>query len=98
LPSSLTDEIYAWLHKNCSDEKRPEQTDDQFVYKTRKKALGPFKRQIYSLPRDIKDEISRALEEEFSFLFEKLNIKDTKIFVEKYVKPIIVEKKKEDFL
>lgn len=98
LPSSLKDEIYAWLHKNCSDEKRPEQTDDQFIYKTRKKALGPFKRQIYSLPHDIKNKISSALEEEFSFLFEKLSLNDTRVFVERYVKPTRVEKKKEDFL
>ena len=59
--------------------------------------MGLFKRQIYSLPRDIKDKISSALQEEFSFLFEKLNIKDTKVLVDKYVKPIRVEKKKEDF-
>jgi fructose/tagatose bisphosphate aldolase len=98
LPSSLKDEIYAWLHKNCSDEKRPEQTDDQFIYKTRKKALGPFKRQIHSLPDDIKNKISSALEEEFSFLFEKLSLNDTRVFVERYVKPTRVEKKKEDFL
>jgi len=98
LPSSLKDEIYAWLHKNCSDEKRPEQNDEQFIYKTRKKALGPFKRQIYSLPHDIKNKISSALEEEFSFLFEKLSLNDTRVFVERYVKPTRVEKKKEDFL
>jgi fructose/tagatose bisphosphate aldolase len=96
--SSLKGEIYAWLHKNCSDEKRPEQTDDQFIYKTRKKAFGPFKRQIYSLPHDIKNKISSALEEEFSFLFEKLSLNDTREFVEGYVKPTRVEKRKEDFL
>jgi len=98
LPSLLKDEIYAWLHKNCSDEKRPEQTEDQFIYKTRKKALGPFKRQIYSLPRDIKNKISSALEEEFSFLFEKLSLNDTRVFVERYVKATRVERKREDFL
>lgn len=98
LPPPLKDKIYAWLHKNCSDEKKPEQTDDQFIYKTRKKALGPFKRKIHSLPRDLKDEVSSASEEEISFLFEKLNIKDTKALVDNYVKPIRVEKKKEEFL
>jgi fructose/tagatose bisphosphate aldolase len=92
LPSSLKDEIYAWLHKNCSDEKKPEQTDGQFIYKTRKKAFGPFKRQIYSLPQDVKNKISSALEEEFSFLFEKLSLNDTREFVERYVKPTRVGK------
>jgi len=98
LPSPLKEEIYTWLQKNCADEKKPEQTDDQFIYKTRKKALGPFKKEIHSLPRDVKDEISSALEEEISFLFEKLNIKDTKALVDNYIKPITVEKKKEDFI
>jgi fructose/tagatose bisphosphate aldolase len=98
LPSSLKKEIYAWLHENCAGEKKETQSDDQFIYKTRKKAFGPFKKLIYSLPLDLKDEISLALEEEFSFLFEKLNIKDTKILVDKHIKSIKVEKKKEDFL
>lgn len=97
LPSKLKEKIYIWLHKNYSDEKKLEQTDDQFIYKTRKKAFGPFKRQIYSLPRDLKNKISSAFEEEFSFLFEKLNIKNTRLFVDKYVKPIRIDKKKEDF-
>ncbi len=98
LPSPLKEATYTWLQKNCADEKKPGQTDDQFIYKTRKKALGPFKREIHSLPRELKDEISSALEDEISFLFEKLNIKDTKALVDNHVKPIRVEKKKEDFL
>jgi len=79
------------------DEKKLEQTDDQFIYKTRKKAFGPFKRQIYSVPRDLKNKISSAFEEEFSFLFEKLNIKDTRLFIDKYVKHVRIDKRKEDF-
>ncbi len=98
LPSPLKEEIYAWLRENCADEKKPGQTDDQFIYKTRKKAFGPFKRKIHSLPSEVKDEISSALEEEISFLFEKLNIKETKALVDNYVKPIAVKKRKEDFL
>ena len=97
LPESLKEEIFAWLHKNRSDEKKVGQTEDQFIYKTRKKALGPFKKQIHSLPPALKNKISLALEEEFSFLFEKLNIRETDVLVDKYVKPIRVEKKKEDF-
>ncbi len=98
LPSSLKEEIYAWLHENHAGEKKDDQSDDQFIYKTRKKAFGPFKKNIYSLPRDLKDKISSALEEELSFLFEKLNIKDTKILVDKHIKSVWGEKKKEDFL
>lgn len=98
LPIPLKEKIYEWLYKECSGEKKPNWTDDQFIYKTRKKALGPFKKEIHSLSHDVKEGISKALEEEFSFLFDKLNIKNTKAAVDKYVKIVKVAKSKEDFL
>jgi len=98
LPLPLKEKIYDWLHENCTDEKKPDWTNDQFIYKTRKKALGPFKKDIFSIPTDAKEKISTVLEEEFSFLFGKLNIKDTKDAVTKYVKVVAVEKGKEFFL
>lgn len=98
LPLPLKEKIYAWLHTNCAAEKKPDMTNDQFIYKTRKSALGPFKKEIHSLPKEWREKISSILEEEFSFLFDKLRIKDTKNFVSEYVKPVMVEKKKENFL
>jgi fructose/tagatose bisphosphate aldolase len=98
LPLPLKEKIYAWLNTNCASEKKPDMTNDQFIYKTRKSALGPFKKEIHSLPRDWRNKISSILEEEFSFLFDKLSIKDTKNYVEKYIKPIAVSKSKENFL
>ncbi len=98
LPLPLKEKIYAWLHQNLTAEKKPDWTEDQFIYKTRKKALGPFKREIYSLPTEIRVKISRVLEEEFTFLFEQLNIKNTKGVVEKFVKSVKTEKSKVDFL
>ena len=44
LPAALRDEIYDWLRENAKDERKATDTDEQFFYKTRKKALGPFKR------------------------------------------------------
>ena len=98
LPIPLKEKIYAWINKECAAERKPEQTNDQFIYKTRKKALGPFKREIYSLSQDVKNKIFSVLEEEFAFLFGKLSIQDTKPLVDKYVKPTIVRKKMQDFL
>lgn len=98
LPLPLKEKIYAWLYENCLNERKSDWTDDQFIYKTRKKALGPFKNQIHSLPKEVRERISSALEEEFSFLFDQLNIKDTKEIVDRYIKPVVIEKKKEDFL
>jgi len=98
LPLPLKEKIYAWLHENAASEKKPDWTDDQFIYKTRKKALGPFKKEIHSLPTEIKNNISNFLEEEFSFLFEQLKIKNTKDIISKIIKPVFVEKNKSDFL
>ncbi len=98
LPLPLKEKIYDWLHKECAGEKKPDWTNDQFIYKTRKKALGPFKKEIHSLSQDVRTKISMVLEEEFSFLFDKLNIKNTKDVVSKYVKLVKVTKSKEDFL
>ncbi|MFH1503915.1 MAG: class II fructose-bisphosphate aldolase [Candidatus Omnitrophota bacterium] len=98
LPLPLKEKIYAWLHKNCANEKKESWTTDQFIYKTRKKAFGPFKKEIYSLPMEVRQKIASVLESEFSFLFDKLNIKNTKEAVDKYIKITAVAKKKEDFL
>ena len=98
LPLPLKEKIYGWLQTECAGEKKPDLTNDQFIYKTRKKALGPFKKEIHDLPHDVRNKISAALEHEFSFLFDKLNIKDTKDTVDKYVKLVKVTKIKEDFL
>jgi fructose/tagatose bisphosphate aldolase len=98
LPLPLKEKIYTWLNANCAAEKKPDMTNDQFIYKTRKTALGVFKKEIHSLPKEWRDKISSILEEEFSFLFDKLNIKGTKDCVEKYVKAIPIEKNKEEFL
>lgn len=98
IPIPLKEKIYEWLHKNCANEKKAGQTNDQFIYKTRKTALGPFKKEIFSLPEELKNKISKVLEEEFDFLFEQLKIKDTKNLVDRYIKPVKVKKGKEDFL
>lgn len=97
-PIPLKEKIYAWLHENCASEKKDNQTDDQFIYKTRKKALGPFKKDIFSLSGDLKMKISQVLEKEFDFLFGQLKINNTKDMVDKYIPVIKIEKPKEEFL
>jgi fructose/tagatose bisphosphate aldolase len=98
LPIPLKEKIYSWLNQNCGGERKSDQTDDQFIYKTRKKALGPFKREIFSLRQDLKDKIAKVLEDEFDFLFSQLNIKGTKSVVDRFIKAVPVEKLKQDFL
>ena len=87
LPAGLRDEIYAWLRENAKDERKEKDSDEQFFYKTRKKALGPFKRKIWDLPDDAKARLAEAYDEKFGFLFKQLAIGDTRQHVERYVKP-----------
>jgi hypothetical protein len=63
---------------NAADERKPGQTDEQFVYTTRKKALGPFKQRMWDMPEKAKQPIIDALEEKFEFLMEKLGVFGTK--------------------
>jgi fructose-bisphosphate aldolase, class II len=84
-PADLKREIYAWCVANLADERKPGESDDVFIYKTRKKALGPFKRQLWELTT--KDEILADQERKLAFLFDKLRVGDTRSMVERYVKP-----------
>jgi fructose/tagatose bisphosphate aldolase len=82
-PRELKEEIYKTLRKLCADERKASDTDEQFLYKTRKKAFGPFKRKIWDLPADIRERIGRDLEKKFTFLFERLNVQRTAELVKK---------------
>src|SRR5882762_1057407 len=69
-PKDLLAEIERWCYENAADERKPGQTDEQFVYTTRKKAIGPFKRQLWDLAT--KDEILAAQRRKIAFLLTEL--------------------------
>src|SRR5687767_7990400 len=77
LPSALRDEVYVWLGENAKDERKPTDSDEQFFYKTRKKAIGPFKRRFWDLDDAAKGKLAAAYDAKFGFLFEQLAIADT---------------------
>jgi hypothetical protein len=89
-PESLRREIEAWCFANAADERRPGQTDEQFIYTTRKKALGPFKRQLWEL--ETKDEILAAQRRKISYLFTELRVNDSRGMVDQYVHPVEVHR------
>lgn len=84
-PQSLVENMYAYLDENNQHERKPDMTDDQFYYKTRKRAIGPFKKEIMALQDDQKTAITNAWEVQFSQLFESLSIAETKKYVDKFV-------------
>lgn len=84
-PQELLDKIYQHLLVNYSHERKPEDTEDQFLYKTRKKALGDFKKELWNIPEDNLNRIMVTLEDRFSLLFHKLNVTETVDTVQKFV-------------
>ncbi len=90
LPQPFKEEIYAYLRQECKDEMKAGQTDEQFLYKTRKKALGPFKAEFWGLSDAVRQGIGQKLEEKFSDLFSKLKVNDTKSVVNRFVTPVAV--------
>lgn len=86
LPDSLRRRMYAWLDENAAGERKAADTDEQFYYKTRKKAIGPFKKDLWELPEDVRAAIAADLERTFAFLFEQLNVNGTADLVDRTVK------------
>ena len=87
LPAAFRQKLYDWLRQNAASERKAGQTDEQFFYTTRKKALGPFKREWWDLPADARAQLGRALEEQFTFLFQALRVADTQALVARHVVP-----------
>ena len=87
LPDGMRGEIYAWLSEHAKDERKSSDSDEQFFYKTRKKALGPFKRQLWSLPSDVKEKLASSYDAKFRFLFDQLAIDNTAEMVNRFVVP-----------
>ena len=83
-PQDLRNRIYAWIEQNLAAEKKDGETQEQFIYKTRKKALGPFKKEIIGLSQQTRDALVVPIEEKFEFLFKQLNVINTKELVDKY--------------
>ncbi|HET7082155.1 MAG TPA: class II fructose-bisphosphate aldolase [Candidatus Limnocylindria bacterium] len=86
LPDALRAEMMAWCLANCEGERKDGETDEQFLYKTRKKAIGPFKRALWALPAESQEEIGANMHVKFGLLFDKLGIAGTRSLVDRFVR------------
>lgn len=84
-PKELLNTINNHLLESYANEKKAGETREQFLYKTRKKAFGDFKKEIWNLSEESIEGIGEALERQFSFLFQQLNVVNTVDLVERYV-------------
>jgi fructose/tagatose bisphosphate aldolase len=84
-PADFKRAIYERLRTAAADERKASDTDEQFFYKTRKKALGMFKRELWGMPAPVREAIGRSLEEKFTFLLTKLAVGGTQTMVRELV-------------
>jgi fructose/tagatose bisphosphate aldolase len=85
-PQELHRAIEGWCFQNATDERKSDQTDQQFVYTTRKKAIGPFKRELWDL--ETKDEILAAQRRKIAFLCTELGVNGSREMVDRYIRPV----------
>ncbi|HEX6750346.1 MAG TPA: class II fructose-bisphosphate aldolase [Longimicrobium sp.] len=85
VPAELRERMYEHCRQNFQDERKSGDTEEQFIYKARKKALGAFKRELWELPEGDREKIRGVLRETFAFLFRQLRVNDTQEMVKRIV-------------
>ncbi|MDX1663052.1 MAG: class II fructose-bisphosphate aldolase [Candidatus Promineifilaceae bacterium] len=78
VPEEMANRAYEHIRAERAGEWKEGQTEEQFLYKTRKKAFGPLKQEWWEQGEEVNRMVGQALEEQFEFLFEKLNVGDTR--------------------
>lgn len=59
-PKNLKEKIYDYMKTEFKSEWKDKDTEEQFIYKTRKKGFGPFKEDMWHLPPETLVKISAA--------------------------------------
>jgi fructose/tagatose bisphosphate aldolase len=83
-PKELLNGIRGHLLASYIGDRKQGETEEQFLYKTRKRAFGDFKREMWGLPEEDLRGIREALESRFSWLFHRLNVVETVDLVGKF--------------
>ena len=97
-PKELISKMYQYLDEKFQADRKPDMTDEQFYYKTRKNAIGPFKKEIYLLDEDIKSQMEFLWYKKFKYLFQSLKIEGTKDLVDNIIPKLVVHPNLEDYL
>lgn len=97
LPDDLRRRMYAYLDQNYPAERKADMTDEQFYYKTRKQAIGPFKRELWEMDPTALAAIEAAWEGQFRLLFERLNVTGTTTEVRQTIRPLKVAPELSDY-
>jgi fructose/tagatose bisphosphate aldolase len=92
LPAEFREEAYTFIKQEHGKERKESQTEEQFIYSTRKKGFGPLKQKWWDLPSRVKEPIMKELEDKFGLLFEELKVTNTTDIVKKTVKPVVIKR------
>jgi fructose/tagatose bisphosphate aldolase len=92
LPADFRNDVYDYIKKEFAKEWKEGQTEEQFIYSTRKKGFGAIKQKWWGLGEDVRSGIMAELEHKFELLFNKLRVGNTVEIVNRTVTPVIVTK------
>jgi fructose/tagatose bisphosphate aldolase len=85
MPPPLVETLYDWVRAHCDNERKPEQTEVQFLLACRKKSWGPNKELVWRMDEEARDRAARNLETKFAFLFQQLNLVNSDDLVKRLV-------------
>ena len=83
-PAELRRAMYTYLDTHFADRRVPGQTIGQFYYRERRRAIGPFKRELWALDGDVRRYIRETWWQRVDFLFEQLNVSGTHALAVRY--------------
>jgi hypothetical protein len=87
LPEDVKREIRDYVHRHHAAERKPDQTEAQFLYTTRKKAWAGMKQRFFDLPDEIQGVLMASLEGMFADMFERMRVQGTRDLVARFVRP-----------
>ena len=90
LPQAVKDEIRAYCFTHHANERKPDQTEAQFIYTTRKKAWAGMKQRFWDLPADIQETLMGSLEGMFRDMFTRMKVGETNQLVAKFAEAPVV--------
>lgn len=85
MSKDLIETLYDWVRASCAGERKPDQTEIQFLLACRKKSWGPNKEMVWRMDEGSRKRAAERLEAKFGFLFQQLNLADTQDLVERLV-------------
>lgn len=84
-PVDLKKDILSWLDREKGSERKNDETDNQFYYRTRKYAWGEFKSKFDNTTNEFKEIIKDEMKNRCINLFKELKVENTKEIVDKYI-------------